>query len=418
MHRTLNIYSDRESIVELPVSLADILKKERLVTASGDKVSYCGLILNEGEVAVFFPRMSSIVNSLMPENKLISMLMSAIRKYHNIHNSGLAYFEDGERVIGGDSLSLISEILEDYKRNGIYSRRRTIRTRNTGKPDWKRTISNVTPFKSADSLIYLDFHGAKRRYESDCEVARIHAFIIKALDEEFSVFLESNSVYVHDGIPDPALKNTEYFLIKLRSELKDVYSDRDIRLLKLLIKYLEQEKGSAETETLFGIKHFHSVWEYMLGQVLAYTVNLNSKLPIPAYRSNDGYLVSAASKGQRMDIVIKHPSADKYNVVDAKYYSATSISNSPGWPDLVKQFFYAKALKLIYPGSTVTNTFIFPGSKGHWASAHMKDRNLNATIDSEYEPINCVYVDPLVVIESFVYSKKLNDLSAQLLEEE
>jgi len=417
IRRTLNLYNDRDSITELPEALANTLRKERLVTASGNKASYCGLVLSKDEVSVFFPRKYSIDSSLMSKNKSISLLMGAIRKYHNIHNSGLAYFEDGDRVLGGDSLSLISEILEDYKRNGIYSRRRTIRTRNTGKPDWKRTISKITPFKSADNLIYLDYHGAKRRYESDCEVARIHAFIVKTLDEEFSVFLESNSVYLHDGIPAPVLKNTEYLLIKLCSELKDVYSDRDIRLLKLLIKYLEQEKGSDETETLFGIKHFHSVWEYMLGQVLAHTVNLNSKLPIPAYRSKDGNLVSAAAKGQRMDTVIKHPSKEIFNVVDAKYYNATSISNSPGWPDLVKQFFYAKALKLIYPNSTVTNSFIFPGTDGCWASAHMKERSSGAILDLEYEPINCVYVDPLQVIESFVHSKKLNELSAQLLEE-
>lgn len=411
MHRVHKLYNDRDSISDLPDAVASVLRKERLVTASGEKVSYCGLILAKNEVAVFFPRMSPAA----PIHNSIPLLMGAIRKYHSTHNSGHAYFEDGDSVLGGDSLSLIFQILEDFRRNGLYSRRRTVRTRNVGKPDWKRTISKVTPFKSAGHLVYLDFHGGKRCYESDSEVSRIHAYIIKVLDSEFNVFLESNFVYSVDGIPDPAIKKKEFFLTKLRAELKDVYSDRDIRLLKLLIKYIEQERGHDEVETLFGIKHFHYVWEYMLRQVLANTVNINSELPIPAYRSRDGALVPAASKGQVTDIVIKHPSENKYNVVDAKYYGATSISNSPGWPDLVKQFFYAKALKFIYPSSTVTNSFIFPGVEGCWKSAHMIDRDSGSIMDTEYQLINCIYVAPSDVIDSFVHNKKLIDLSDQLL---
>ena len=61
-------------------------------------------------------------------------------------------------------------------------------------------------------------------------------------------------------------------------------------------------------------------------------------------------------------------------VVDAKYYRAQGLDSAPGWPDLVKQFFYARALKAYCPEPTVNNAFVFPG-QGPLKSAHMHNRD-------------------------------------------
>lgn len=70
-----------------------------------------------------------------------------------------------------------------------------------------------------------------------------------------------------------------------------------------------------------------------------------------------------------MDIVLEHD-AFNFSRVDAKYYDATNIGNSPVWPDIGKQILYEKALNetvLRHQGSKpkIRNIFAFPSLSGN-----------------------------------------------------
>jgi hypothetical protein len=130
-----------------------------------------------------------------------------------------------------------------------------------------------------------------------------------------------------------------------------------------------------------------------------------------------GNVITANEKSMRTDIVLSDHKNEMYVVIDAKYYAATSPGNAPGWSDLVKQFFYAKALKLIRPKSKIRNIFLFPGNHYHLSEAKVRDRTKIPDLfyDEEFSPIECFYVNPIFVIENYSTGKKLIELSTSFL---
>ena len=74
-----------------------------------------------------------------------------------------------------------------------------------------------------------------------------------------------------------------------------------------------------------------------------------------------------------------------------------------------------KAVKLIYPElETVKNIFIFPGVKNVLSNIEMayreesKDEEKLAKLMEDFIPIECLYLDPNDVMESYLKSKKIH----------
>jgi len=413
----ISLYKDRDYIGSLPLATQSLIKKQKLLTSGGQNVSYVGLLFQENSVDVFLPRNSNIDVLQCDKIRLASLVLNAVELYGRSFNSPLTLEDvELENQMGGVSLSLISELLEDYRKNGIYAKRKAISTLNSGKPNWSKTISKSIAYPNNSNHIYLDVHSSKKVTQSLCEVAKIHFMIVSEICKRFSVFLIGNELQVkeHD-ISAPSIASLKGQIHTLESELRITYSERDIWLIKSLISYLKKVKGKSDSSMVIGIKHFHTVWEFMLSKTLINTVNLNKILPIPSYKTHDGKVVSVPLKGQRLDIVLKSPDTNHYAVVDAKYYSAGSVSSAPGWPDLVKQFFYAKSLKEIMPDASVNNAFVFPASAGPLRSAHMQNRQSAQLLDDEYGVIDCFYIDPVEVMYQFVNNHRLVELSNNIL---
>ncbi len=416
MDWNINIYRDRDFINFMPKGTQNLLHKEKLFTNSKQNTSFCGLLFQHQNIDVFLPRNTKYDETKYSKIQIASLILNTIRIYGIEFDSPLTH-DDGEidNQIGGLSLSLITELINDYRENGLYAKRKSVNTLNTGKPNWNKTIARSILFPSVSNSIYLDVICSKKINSSLCEVAKIHASAIKDLDKKFSLLLFGCDVFFTEHhIKEPISSDIEYQVNILEKELRVTYSGRDIWLLKSLIDYLKNIKGNSSSEMVIGIKHFHTVWEYMLSKTLNNTVSLNKLIPIPAYKLNNGSVVSAPKKGQRMYTVLKHPEKNTFCIIDAKYYAATSVAGSPGWPDLVKQFFYAKALKDIAPDANILNAFIFPKHEGPLKSVHMKRRSDNSLLNDEYGPISCFYIEPLRVLEHFVENRKMKELSSNL----
>lgn len=410
-------YTDRALISSLPDSLKKQMRNQYLITSDDVRVSFCGVVIDVTGAHVFLPR-----NTITPKEgsrssyRIASSLMKAIRRYAEDRSSKLYALDEGLECIGSRRLSLISALLEDFCSNGLYSRRLSERVLNTGKPDWKRTISSQAPFPGKGGPIYLDVYGTRRRYVSDCEISRIHASVIRELDAAFGWMITGSDTSVSLDIQNVATPkgNISNQIRVLNSELMSVFSEREIRLLKLLCEYLQCQRGRDASDFVIGFKHFHGMWEHMLDKSLLWNFPVNQLLSVPAYKFEDGTIKPAASKGQRTDTVLRLPDSNIFAVVDAKYYGAQELGSAPGWPDLVKQFFYATALKVYSPEAIVSNAFVFPG-KGPLISAHMQNRTTKVLEDDSYPPINCLYLDPIELIEHYVSGNKLKRLSNRLL---
>jgi len=419
----IKLFEDKTPSDSLPVELAQELSDKGLIAEDGSRrVSFCGMILINNTANIFLPR-SSGLSELSCEDSipLAASVMKAVNKYGIDKKTKVTAqdLEDGNRGLG--QLSLIKELLDDFCQNGIYSKRNKITSLNNGRPDWKRTVGNVVPFPGKNGVpVYIDTYCNRRKYFTDCEISAIHAKVIKELDEKFGWLITGNDRLIAPELSEfnSPFGDEQYYVSVLQKELQVTYSERDMRLLRNLVEYIKNISGKQQSSFIAGVRDFHYAWEHMLSRVLEHTANLNHKLPAPAYMTREGDVLTANEKSMRTDIILEDKQNKKWAIVDAKYYAANSVANAPGWPDLVKQFFYEKALKLVNSDFDISNFFIFPGSEGNLDLVRMKDRKEEIFYDKEFPPVKCLYVSPLVVINNYISNTKVNWLSDVILNRE
>jgi len=417
-----SIYTDRTLLADLPEGVRRQLSFRGLHTKGKyKKASFVGVIIDSGSTSVFLPRSVEQV----PTETRIQYACSTLKAVSRYSREGNAYIDSadgGEGEYGLEQLETVFALLEDYRHNGIYSRRLAVRKRNSGRIDWGRTLKSTTPYPdSVGAPIYLDYHGLIKQYADSCEVAAIHASVIRELDSQFSWLFSGQSHPIANELsdyPEPKVDK----VARLRRELSISYSDRDVRLLKLLIRYSERQSGNEHSAFVAGLGKFHFCWEHMLGRVLSYNVThkINSVLPAPVYINTEGKELSANEKSMRTDIILHDPSSEKCAVADAKYYAATIANNSPGWSDIVKQLFYEKALSTLSEiPESIKNVFIFPGVEAHLKEVRLRSRDVGSSDSYDFiegfKPIYCIYVDPMEVIDNYVAGQKMVKLTEQVL---
>tara|TARA_R110001592_G_scaffold200902_12_gene449907 strand:- start:142 stop:1443 length:1302 start_codon:yes stop_codon:yes gene_type:complete len=416
------LFLDRALLSKLPKSVAKELSSRGLTTSGHNvKASFVGLMMVDNESYVFLPRGSCLDKQ---EEHVInaSNTLKAVEKYSRISKTKINLFDEGEGERRLNKLSLMRNLLDDFRQNGIYTKRRTINKLNFGRTDWKKTVNKIPPYPGVGgNPVYLDTYGSRKQYFNDCEIAVIHAHVISQLDKSLSWLVTGNLRPLAPELKEYGLPRGggSYQLSRLKNELSQTYSDRDISLLKLLIQYIKSEAGSDQSNLIIGLSNFHFCWEYMLGQVLKYTVSLNNKLPAPAYIDTNGNVLTANEKSMRTDIILHDEGNQQCTVADAKYYAATTVAKAPGWGDIVKQLFYEKALSKLDINWKIKNAFIFPGCEPYLAKAQIRDR-VNSTqskhifID-EFEPIHCYYANPMEVVSKFITGNKMPELTEQLI---
>lgn len=412
--RKLHLFEDRQSIVKaMPNKLIQNLNKQGLLYGNGQKVMFCGLVNFDDQIAVFLPRNSDYVEvDESSTRKICATLLKALKRYLDDKDNAISADElIDEGIHGQEYLGLIFALFEDYFNNGLFTRRVSERKRNSGKVDWNRTIKQSIPYITGGSPVYLELTGSNKRVYSNCETAKIHAEVLRKLDHKIGWLINDDDGFVTRQLINvpPSLIDNDAKIHHLNKELIRAYSDRDIYLIKRLISYIQLESISQKNDFSIGVKKFEGMWEHMLLKTIKNIFSINEKLAKPVYKIN-GELRLASRKGQRTDIVLRDPETGNFTVIDAKYYSAKSLETVPGWPDLVKQFFYAKAIKAIYPENEVSNMFIFPGTNGSIESAHMaepKKQGLteNDLLDNVYPMIGCTYFSPISTIKTYVQEK-------------
>lgn len=414
--RKLYLFEDRQSIVKaMPKKLVQNLNKQGLLYGNGQKVMFCGLINFDDQIAVFLPRNSEYVEvDESSSKKVCATLLKALKRYLDDKDNAISADElVDEGIHGQEYLGLIFALFEDYFNNGLFTRRVSERKVNSGKVDWNRTIKQSIPYTSGDSPVYLELAGSIKRVYSNCETAKIHAEVLRNLDQKFGWLINDDDEAITKQLIDvPAsLMDNNTKIYHLNNELTRAYSDRDIYLIKQLISYLKLESMSQKSDFSIGVKKFEGMWEHMLSKTLKNVFPINKKLAKPVYKIN-GELKLAGRKGQRTDIVLRDPETGDFTVIDAKYYCAKSLETAPGWPDLVKQFFYAKAVGSIYPDDNVSNMFIFPGKNGPIESVHMAEPTKYETQEKdlldEYPVISCIYHCPIKLLLTYILGRYIN----------
>lgn len=385
------------------------------VVNKGRKIAFCGVIICDDCTYCFAPAKSE-------SNKIefIGNLIRVIYAYRNSIDSSLLAFDEDEKgkVIEEISLTDIFEIMDLYFNVGILKSKKQAYSEK-GRTNWSKTVNREFPVFTSDNVpIYFDLHKYPISVYQDDLISSIQCEIILDILNKFHWLDERFSFVSKDQLNERKLFNeldTDQKISILNQRLHSTFVSLEIRTLQLLIRYLEKIHESGSNNIVIGIRKFHYVWEFLLRNIFHNVdLKINSLLPIPQYMFTDASKPTQESsqKGMRLDVFIK--SRNSCWVIDSKYYTATGAHDAPGWSDLVKQFFYVKAVKLIYPGlESIKNIFIFPGTTNHLSSIQMvyrdesKEAEKLAELSEDFIPIECLYLDPNDVMDKYLKSRKV-----------
>lgn len=404
------IFQDRCSIEDLPFPVADFIMRNGLFSSiQGSKISFCGLIAHQGINYFFYPRKTNL--ELMRKNPFQcgSILMRALLKFTEDSKTSIENPEDGQISVGFEKLNLYKSLIQDFKQNGIFKLEEIKTRKNVGKTDWKSTISRSTPYPDNSQIpVYLDVYGKKKSIANN-EITKIHAEVLREIFEKYGFIFSTTfqAPLTLKQYPE-SLLSRESKISVLKNEIRNHYADQKTTLLRTLIHYLTEHKGDTQGNSIIGVTRFHVAWEHMLYHSIPNVIDINRRLPKPAFIDLDDQPHVAKKFGMKTDIVIEDRVLKTLTVLDAKYYEATSTESSPGWSDLVKQFFYEKALAEMpdFTGYELKNGLIFPGETEVFKEIRMLDQSSRRYLNDEFPSIKCIYLDPFIVLKKYIDGEK------------
>lgn len=406
-----NIFLDRCLIEDLPSPIAEFILRNGLVSSiNGNRISFCGLINYEGVNYFFYPRQTDLKEIEKDPFSCGSILMRALLRFARESQTRVFSPEDGYAATGFDKLQMFKSLIQDFQQNGIFKHEEITTLRNMGKADWRRTMHRSPPYPDkSNTPIYLDIYG-KKKVSVNNEITKIHADILSQIFKKYGfIFSSKNKVPFILKQYGNSFLSIESKISLLKNEIRNHYADRQITLLKMLINYLTEYKGKTQSNNIIGVTNFHVAWEHILYRRFTNVIDINSRLPKPIFINTLGKSQVAKRLGMRTDIVIEDASKNLLIVLDAKYYEATSIENSPGWSDLVKQFFYEKALEELseFSDYTIKNGLIFPGKTNVFTEIRMQDQKNSKYLDEKFPPIKCMYCNPFEILQDYLNGKKV-----------
>ncbi|MEP6355298.1 MAG: LlaJI family restriction endonuclease [Hyphomicrobiales bacterium] len=367
-----------------------------------DTVHFCGLVHHpENGAVVFLPR-EARTGVLGEDLQTASMTMRALARFGN-ETSKREFDDDGEAG-NPSALSVIKRLADDFRDHGLFSERTRQHTKNSGKPDWVRTIKREIAMPNRkDQPIFTEICSSRATNTSKTLLAQIQAAVLREILATHGWWLLGIKAKKNELIScqTPSFPKS-IWVRKLDALLPSLYSSRSVFLAEYLRFYLSETRSSTNGSFVFGVSDFHTVWETILQKVIVRSShdqrrNWNSELPKPVYiHKNDG-AHDARSRGMQTDLILEDPSG--YTIVDAKYYAAKNASSAPGWPDISKQLFYEKALRILVDTDAnsptkIRNVFAFPGEKsaGPLHRVEMQTSTGSSTKISDFQRIDCVYI--------------------------
>ncbi|MCK0098514.1 LlaJI family restriction endonuclease [Qipengyuania sp. S6317L1] len=372
---------------------------------SRETVAWVGIAhVDSDNSTVFLPH--GVSESSAGQDRFAEKLMRAIVRFAREYSRP----GEGRSSEGPNHAALLAELATDYRENGLFSQRKRIQTSADGKPDWARTVKRSIVYPMDDGTpIFLDLKTTKLSAETSNLIAMIQSEVLAEIDKNHGWWIAS-----YFGNRKPPKRGAARGLARskwikfLRLTLRMLFEQRAVRLVHLLIDYLESKAGRGAGQTICGISDFSTMWEEMLRKALPNVdEGWNSKLPRAYYYQSNG----SRHEGGRMEIDIVLRRTGHFCILDAKYYKATSSNVSPGMPDVSKQIMYQMAFESIQGEGTPPpkNAFIFPAREtgaGPFQRVEITDQD--PTKARRFKPVDCLYVSTAEIIEAYAERRKID----------
>lgn len=288
--------------------------------------------------------------------------------------------------IPASRIGLADLILKDWFEYGFWTSSQQVFGLQGHQIDWERTLVRNTPMMTHSGPLYIDAQYRRHlRFEQHI-LTQIHQWVVREIVRNFGFLFEQSPPLQSLPIvtkPIGAIKILKQFLPKM-------YKNRDIRLIKILLQYLEPElKGFREHIDIYGTCTFHAIFEHC-----CQTLYDDQKELFPIVQAKLQWTWETApstavrkswfNKGQQADVIVDlqdtiisaiRGRTEKHQhlmILDAKYYHLlrnferssqsykTRITGMPSVNDVRKQYFYQLLLELKYPNAHIKNALLFP----------------------------------------------------------
>lgn len=247
-------------------------------------------------------------------------------------------------------------IVRDYCENGLYVRQKVeYGSHLRGKTSWSRTIKKEHPLISGHSVIY-DRIWKKHNVTDDTNIiTQLHASILLEAIDVMGLKGNRPDVKLPYGFEniDLTTDKKKRAAVLLRQELSQVFTDRDVNLLKALIAWCDDTNNYKFAGC---VNTFDRVWEWVndavFGNVHDNDAKKSEDLTYYLYQDKDKIGYKCPGQNSQIDTLYYNPDNKQLLVYDAKYYCPEFVENghvAKGVPDnkdsVRKQVIYFEGLK-------------------------------------------------------------------------
>lgn len=338
------------------------------------KVKFVGVVAADGLTVQVLPKI--FANSGSNVKPIMAQVIRCLRRYAKFKPQNeveVPFLDPASDSAGLNALAISDWLIRDYLNGGIYRRVRDRQQRNgQGQVNWGRTIDQIPPVSSQGQLLYLETLNRSATNDNSNFISRLHRQVVAMMSSEFGhllgytrLNLESEPYEPFVVLPDVSLAKQ-----KVREEMRDVFSDRSIQLLPMILAAITAfERAKASKIALYGTTSFYDVWERACSLLIGNERELwTASIPRPLWTSLEG--TTQPAKTFVPDIVTRIPIASQEHllIADAKYYRLfmpPDLIGQPGVNDVAKQLWYQQYLTqpaLERGISTIHNVFLVPDS--------------------------------------------------------
>lgn len=297
------------------------------------------------------------------------------------------------------------EIYDYFKKYGLYKETgKLVKSGGKGKVSWKNTTSKAQKIIAGGNLFFVPMYYNKESQRS-VFVTECMAFVIDYTIDFFHSFLSIKPTGYRNNTFD-YLGNIDYVIGQLNKAKKDVFKDKEKKLINSLIEFFVQYKAKSYGGSVhIKIRHFDKIWQTMVNQYLnKHFVGINSinkSVEFDLTRttsvisfSEQTFSVDASHHGYNIRVDHIAQSKNELYIFDSKYYQALDDME-------YKQFSYGELLREYYPGVTARyNVLLLPGIPR--VDTHFSLATPFVGSGRPYVEIIEQYLDPKNVMEDYL----------------
>lgn len=334
-------------------------------------IRFVGVAIQDAVTVVMLPKVRVAARPDHVQRQTVRAMRTYARSAPSHHEMSPYLNSDPDRgLVSG--IAICDWLMRDFWAHGLYRRSVIdLELNGSGRTHWAATIALRQPIFSRGRPIYTDT--VTRRSDNDASnfATMLHLHLLEVLSAEFAALLDCEPIVLdHEPVDRfDILPDADECERLLATEMRNVYADRSLNLLHMLITAMRtREIERSQGLSLYGTGSFHNVWECACAHVAGNEVEAwCSALPKPSWVSECGKVQEADTL--RPDVVTPL-NPDTLLIADAKYYRPVmppALAGVPGVNDIAKQVWYRQYLEA--PAKErgyreTENIFLFPGSEG------------------------------------------------------